>query len=94
MWAKKVNEYRSQNIKPNSKCAFCGSKENLTIDHVIPRSILLRMGYIPMETWELEKNLIIVCKKCNTEKAGTICLKLKQTHNALKEILKKNPPSL
>jgi 5-methylcytosine-specific restriction endonuclease McrA len=93
-WAKQADRYRKQTITEDSKCEWCGSKENLTIEHIIPRSILLKMGYEPMETWELTKNLTIVCKVCNKEKGNSICLKMAQTHEALKEILEKNKPTI
>lgn len=93
-WAKKAQEYRAKNIPQGSWCEWCGAKENLTIEHLIPRSVLLKMGYTPMETWELKKNLIVVCKKCNFEKGASICLKLPATHEALKEIMAKNPPTI
>lgn len=91
-WAKTVNKFRKQLIKPDSVCVWCGSKEQLTMEHVIPRSLLLKMGYTPIETWELTENLIVVCKDCNGEKGNSICLKLEQTHKALKQLLEKNPP--
>lgn len=40
-------------------CLYCGNKENLTLDHVLPRS---RGG---RDSWE---NLVTACQKCNTEK--------------------------
>lgn len=42
-------------------CAYCGAKENLTIDHIMPSS---RGGE---DTWE---NLITACGKCNTLKGN------------------------
>lgn len=42
-------------------CAYCGSKEHLTIDHVHPSS---RGG---QDTWE---NLVTACIKCNTKKGN------------------------
>ena len=41
------------------RCVYCGSKENLTADHVIPRS---RGGET---TWE---NLVTACHPCNNRK--------------------------
>lgn len=41
------------------KCAYCGSKKNLTIDHILPRS---RGG---KNTWE---NLVTCCSPCNFKK--------------------------
>lgn len=45
--------------RDNHECAYCGSKKDLTIDHVIPRS---RGG---RNTWT---NLVACCQKCNLKK--------------------------
>lgn len=59
---KKVNLTR-QNIfkRDNHTCAYCGTREHLTIDHVIPRSMGGR------DSWE---NLITACQKCNSRKGN------------------------
>jgi 5-methylcytosine-specific restriction endonuclease McrA len=50
-----------QNIfkRDGHKCVYCGSRDNLTMDHVIPRSKGGR------DSWH---NLVSACQKCNTEK--------------------------
>ena len=50
-----------QNIykRDNSKCVYCGSSHNLTLDHVIPKS---KGG---KDTW---KNMVTACKMCNHKK--------------------------
>jgi len=45
--------------RDGSKCVYCNSKEDLTIDHVMPRS---RGG---KSRWT---NLVTACKKCNARK--------------------------
>jgi len=45
--------------RDNHECVYCGSKKDLTIDHVIPRS---RGG---RNTWT---NLVACCQKCNLKK--------------------------
>lgn len=45
--------------RDNHKCIYCGSPNNLTLDHVLPKS---RGG---KNTW---KNLVACCFNCNTEK--------------------------
>ena len=48
--------------RDQNQCQYCGNKfciENLTIDHIIPRS---KGG---KNTW---KNLVAACKKCNQKK--------------------------
>jgi 5-methylcytosine-specific restriction endonuclease McrA len=50
-----------QNVfkRDGQKCVYCGSKNDLTIDHVLPKS---RGG---RTTWG---NLVTACKRCNTKK--------------------------
>jgi hypothetical protein len=51
----RYNIYRRDNFK----CLYCGSKENLTLDHVVPRS---KGG---TNNWN---NLATCCNKCNVLK--------------------------
>jgi 5-methylcytosine-specific restriction endonuclease McrA len=46
-------------VRDGSECVYCGTKNNLTIDHVLPSS---RGG---KNTWQ---NMITCCKKCNAKK--------------------------
>lgn len=52
-----------QNIfkRDNFECQYCGTKRELTIDHVIPRA---KGG---KDTWT---NLVTACKKCNAKKGN------------------------
>lgn len=45
--------------RDGNRCQYCGTSEDLTIDHVIPRS---RGG---KDTWE---NLVAACNRCNHKK--------------------------
>ncbi len=47
--------------RDGNRCQYCGTHEDLTIDHVIPRS---RGG---MDTWE---NLVAACNRCNHKKGN------------------------
>ncbi len=47
--------------RDNHTCAYCKSKENLTVDHIIPQS---RQGE---DIWE---NLITSCLRCNLKKGN------------------------
>lgn len=47
--------------RDNNSCLYCGSREKLTIDHVIPRS---RGGD---DSWE---NLVSACTSCNHRKGN------------------------
>lgn len=59
---KKVNLSR-QNIfkRDNHTCVYCNTRDNLTIDHVIPRSLGGR------DSWE---NLVTACQRCNSRKGN------------------------
>jgi hypothetical protein len=60
--------------RDDNECQYCGSKNNLTIDHVIPRS---RGG---QDTWD---NLVTCCSSCNTKKGNLL---LKETNMSLRRI--------
>ena len=47
--------------RDNYECQYCGTKKNLTIDHIIPRS---RGGN---NSWE---NLVACCVSCNLKKGN------------------------
>lgn len=53
-WRQSIKEYW------NYQCAYCGSDENLTLDHITPKS----KGGTDRIT-----NLICACKECNSNKA-------------------------
>ena len=81
----KINQYISipfkglvltrQNVfrRDNYECQYCGSKKDLTLDHLIPRS---KGG---KSSW---KNLVTACKRCNAKKGDfkpeEVGLKLKR----------------
>lgn len=62
----RYNPYRNVELtrrnvirRDNGKCVYCGSKDELTVDHIIPRS---RGGE---NSWN---NLVAACKRCNNVK--------------------------
>ena len=53
-------EYRDKILeRDNYQCVYCGSKENLGVDHKIPRSL---------GGSDSLKNLVTACKSCDSEK--------------------------
>jgi 5-methylcytosine-specific restriction endonuclease McrA len=48
-------------LRDRFECQYCGSREHLTFDHVIPR----RLG--GRTTWE---NIVTACMRCNMKKGG------------------------
>ena len=51
-------------LRDGFKCQYCGSPEDLTFDHVLPR----RAGGIT--SWE---NVVAACAPCNLRKGGRLC---------------------
>ena len=45
--------------RDDHRCVYCGSDENLTVDHVVPRC------YGGKTTWD---NVVTACHKCNNKK--------------------------
>ncbi|MEO0896339.1 MAG: HNH endonuclease [Bacteroidota bacterium] len=59
---KRVNLSRHNIFKRDrNRCVYCGSRESLTIDHVVPKSCGGR------DTWD---NLVTACQKCNAKKGS------------------------
>ena len=55
------NEIREYIKEKRNECIFCGAKTNLTMDHMMPRCF---------NGPDDEKNIIWVCKECNSSKGG------------------------
>jgi|YelNatPaOPRAMG01_1025707.scaffolds.fasta_scaffold02115_22 hypothetical protein len=53
-----IREYVKEKEKKD-ECIFCGKKTNLTVDHLLPRCF---------NGPDDEKNVIFVCKECNSSK--------------------------
>lgn len=59
---KRVNLSRHNIFKRDrNRCVYCGSKEALTIDHVVPKSAGGK------DSWD---NLVTACQKCNAKKGS------------------------
>ena len=56
LWRKKIKE------EWDHKCAYCGSDDGLTLDHVVPRS---KGGA------DYTKNVVCCCHDCNQDKGHT-----------------------
>jgi hypothetical protein len=57
-WSTSIREYVKEKEK-NDECIYCGSKTNLTLEHILPRS---RGGPDTID------NAVWVCKRCNSSK--------------------------
>ncbi len=50
-------------LRDNFECQYCGSRDELTFDHLLPRSL---GGHT---TWE---NIVAACSTCNLRKGGKV----------------------
>lgn len=59
-WSTSIREWVKEHEKPN-ECIYCGSKEDLTVEHILPQCC---------GGPDIADNAIKVCKKCNSSKGG------------------------
>jgi hypothetical protein len=59
-WSSSIREYVKEREK-TEECIYCGKKEELTLEHILPRS---RGGP------DSADNAVFVCKSCNSSKGG------------------------
>lgn len=60
VWSTSVREWLHEMENPNV-CIYCGAAENLTTDHIVPRS---KGGE------DVPDNVVRVCKSCNSSKGA------------------------
>lgn len=85
-WMECVRQHRAQLIHPDSKCLLCGSKDFLTLDHLIPVSVLRQFGISKYDSFKYEKNFAIMCKPCNSMKERYVLMELPETKEAIKQL--------
>lgn len=76
-------------------CLKCGSTSNLTVEHIIPVSLLTAL-YADTDTRKLNydliynfaENLEVLCKYCNTQKGGRLDMRHPKTLPLLKEVIR------
>jgi hypothetical protein len=59
-WSTAIREWVKEHEKPN-ECIYCGSRENLTIEHILPKCC---------GGPDIADNAIKICKRCNSSKGG------------------------
>lgn len=59
VWSTSIREYVHE-LEHTNECIYCGSKENLSIDHLIPR---VRGGP------DIPDNAVQACRHCNSSKS-------------------------
>ena len=69
-------------------CVKCSRKENLSLDHVIPKDLLQYFG-IDYEREVVEGNYQILCKMCNNFKGNRLDFSTPKTKEVLLKLLEK-----
>lgn len=70
------------------KCAKCERTENLTLDHLVPQSLLRDMG-VDIEHEIIEDNYQILCRICNQYKSSRLDFANPQTKVVLVRLLER-----
>jgi len=65
---KKTKLYEYQQKAKDQTCEKCGSKRNVTIDHIISIDLLSQLGCIDAR-YDDEENFQFLCSLCNGQKA-------------------------
>ncbi|GIW43435.1 MAG: hypothetical protein KatS3mg077_0717 [Candidatus Binatia bacterium] len=59
----------AKHTKMRTRCVYCGSQSELTVDHVIPIS-RWRDFRLPRRVLDNKSNKVVACKRCNHEKGN------------------------
>jgi len=62
-----------QLLQSEKKCEYCGATDDLTMDHIVPRSLRIKPECKECDTIQAIHNQVLACKQCNSSK-GTMGL--------------------
>lgn len=60
-----------QLVESDKVCIYCGSGENLSREHIVPRSLLIKLDCKDCDTIQSIHNQVWACRKCNSSKSRT-----------------------
>ena len=72
--------------KSGRKCDRCGTEKDLTVDHIIPESLLVQLGLEPRVSY-VPQNYGVLCRRCNLFKANRLDYANPKTKPLLKEFV-------
>lgn len=80
--------HKKKLIESGDVCGRCGRATMLSVDHIIPKSILEVMG-VDVERAFMPENLMILCRPCNGIKSSRLDFSIPQTKAVLLSLLEK-----
>lgn len=77
----------------SEKCVRCGSHDNLTVDHIVPKSIMVNL-LLGIKTeneiqFDDDGNFQFLCERCNKIKSDWLELKNPRTYEILENAIRK-----
>lgn len=72
----------------SKKCARCGAKTDLTLDHIVPKAYL-QAFCVDTNTEMVEGNYQLLCRLCNSHKAHRLDFSNPKTKEILSTLLEK-----
>jgi 5-methylcytosine-specific restriction endonuclease McrA len=88
----KLYEWLLKCKEKNAQCVKCGDKRLLSVDHIVPVSLIKQFlidsnsDYDAM--YNMEDNFQILCKYCNAMKRDSIDVKNIKTFEVLEKVIK------
>ena len=83
---RKRQAWWTEQMSYQTVCNRCRREKELTIDHIIPQSLLAQMGFDVEKMWD-EQNLQILCRYCNTFKGNKLDFADKKTKPLIQKYL-------
>ena len=80
--------YLQVQIAKGGVCAKCGRPDMLSLDHIVPDSLLKQFGIDIKRTFWAE-NIQILCRPCNSFKGNQLDFSVKSTTSLLKKLIEK-----
>lgn len=69
-------------------CAICGDTKGLTLDHIVPQSLLRDLGVDVLREY-VEDNYQVLCHYCNSKKGGKLDVRIPRTKELLLKVIEK-----
>lgn len=58
-----------QLVESDKECAYCGAREGLSREHIVPKSLRIKPQCRACDTIQSIHNQVLACKKCNSLKS-------------------------